>query len=460
MRNIFAEFAAERGGVMGEVVVAVLSFLQNFNVVLICIQLMLCWHLPKRSYFPLRLIAVVVFIFVFCKEAAPLMLWREYGKFSLIPFFVVGGIFNYAFIIIFMCSVAVMMICFRTTFGLLTALCAVGYACQNFSFHVSRLFRYLVFNGDNSGLLYKIIVQITICLVGIVVFFVLVRNFKKYPQSYCSVTFALAYSVVTLIVVIFFSYWTYHTDYYNYLLSVFILVCNFLLVYLFYYAYMKEQADMASRKAEEMLKKGEWQYEFYKYNIETINRKCHDLKHEIAVLRNISDKEERESYITELEKAIMFYDCKIKTGNDVADILLNEKSMQCKLKGIDFSCVADGAALDFMKSADLSVFLGNSLDNAIEAELKERKEDRHISINIGRKDNIVTVCVENYFSGTLQMRKGTDLPDTTKADKQSHGYGLYSMRMIVRKYGGAMKIVNAENRFRLLAIFNKTELKK
>lgn len=442
---------------MGEVAGYILSFLQNFNVVLILIQLLLCWHLPKRRYFPLRLLSAVVFIFLFCKETSPIMPWREYGLFSKIPFFAVGDVFNFGFVIIFLCSVGVTLLCFRTSFALAMAQCAAGYSLQNLTFQINLMFRHLVFGGDNGVLLYRIVSEIVICLVMVALYFTLVRSFRRHPQCLCPLSFALAFSVMTLVVVSLFSYWTYHTDDYNYLLSIFIILCDILLVYLFYYAYMKEQADTATRKAEEMLKKGEWQYEFYKSNIETINRKCHDLKHEIAVLRNISDSEERESYIAELENAIMFYDSKIKTGNEVADILLSEKSMKCKSSGIDLSCIVDGAALNFMKVADLSVFLGNSLDNAIEAELREKPEDRHISVNVGRKGDIVTVSIENYFSGTVNIKGGTGLPETTKEDKQSHGYGLYSIRMIVVKYGGTMNIAAEDNSFRLVAIFDRAK---
>ena len=42
---------------MEQVSIALLSFLQNFCVVLVAFELLLCRHLPKRSHFPLRLLA-------------------------------------------------------------------------------------------------------------------------------------------------------------------------------------------------------------------------------------------------------------------------------------------------------------------------------------------------------------------------------------------------------------------
>lgn len=441
---------------MAQAVVDILSFLQNFCVVLISLELLLCWHLPKRRGFWLRLLAVPTFIFVFCKESSPLMLWREYGLFTKIPFLSVGGIMNFGFVIIFFCSVLVMMFCFRVSFIRLLALCAAAYLEQNVTFHFNLFFRHLIFGGSNEGLGYRLFSLLTIAAVMACLYLFLVRRLKRSPDVACDYKFSIAFTFIMLIMVSLFSYWIYYTDEYNYLLGIFILLCNCLLLVLFYSAFLRAKTDAEKRKMEEMLRMGAWQYETYKQNIDLINRKCHDLKHEIAVLRGISDNAERESYITELENAIMFYDTKIKTGNEVIDILLSEKSIRCKQNGIKFSCIADGAALAFMSPSDLSVLFGNAVDNAIEAELAEPEGERRISVNVSRKDALVTVAVENYFSGRLESGKD-GLPATSKQDKAEHGFGLKSIRFIASKFGGAMQAVHEGDRFRLLCVFDAAE---
>ena len=62
---------------MEQVSIALLSFLQNFCVVLVAFELLLCRHLPKRSHFPLRLLAVAAFIFIFCKEIIEFIICRR-----------------------------------------------------------------------------------------------------------------------------------------------------------------------------------------------------------------------------------------------------------------------------------------------------------------------------------------------------------------------------------------------
>ena len=52
------------------------------------------------------------------------------------------------------------------------------------------------------------------------------------------------------------------------------------------------QKEMSAQEQLFMMNKA--QYELSKENIELINHKCHDLKHQIAGLRNITDSEERD----------------------------------------------------------------------------------------------------------------------------------------------------------------------
>ena len=60
------------------------------------------------------------------------------------------------------------------------------------------------------------------------------------------------------------------------------------------------------------------QYEMSAENVELINRKCHDLKYQIAALKHISDQKTREKSIQSMEQAVMIYDSVVKTGNDIS----------------------------------------------------------------------------------------------------------------------------------------------
>lgn len=190
------------------------------------------------------------------------------------------------------------------------------------------------------------------------------------------------------------------------------------------------------------------QYKQSRDSIDLINRKYHDLKHQIAVLRSEQDSNRRTAFLDEMEQEIKVYEAQNKTGNSVLDTLLTGKSLYCSKHQIELVCVADGAQLDFMSAMDLCTIFGNALDNAIEYELTiPEKKKRIVRIEVFAKNSFLIIRVENYFEGTLQLTNG--LPDTTKAERDYHGFGLKSIRYTVEKYGGSMNVDAAGNWFRL-----------
>ena len=68
-----------------------------------------------------------------------------------------------------------------------------------------------------------------------------------------------------------------------------------------------------------------------------------------------------------MERDIRSYEARNNTGNHVLDIILSTKIVQCQNLGIKLTCVADGAALQFIEPMDISALFGNALDNAIES---------------------------------------------------------------------------------------------
>lgn len=194
-------------------------------------------------------------------------------------------------------------------------------------------------------------------------------------------------------------------------------------------------------------KKEQEQYQLSKENIALINQKCHDLKHQIRAIRN-SSKEEMDKCLEEMEGSIRIYESIVKTGNEVLDTILTEKSLYCNDRGIIVSCVADGSQMDFINTVDLYAILGNALDNAIEAVEKfKHTEKRQIDVLIYRQQNFLVINVINPIKGSLVYEE--DLPVSTKGDNRFHGFGLRSMRYIVKKYDGFLNISAEDGCFSL-----------
>jgi len=190
------------------------------------------------------------------------------------------------------------------------------------------------------------------------------------------------------------------------------------------------------------------QFQLNQENIDIINRKCHDLKHQIGALHDMQNGAKKDAYIKRIEDAVMIYDSTVDTGNTALDTVIMEKSLFCKEHGITLSCIADGLKLGFMDIIDLYTVFGNALDNAIECvdKLKD-SEKKVIIVKVFTKDDLMMIQVENYFDDEIMFVD--NLPITTKAEKYFHGYGIKSIQYTINKYNGCITINTERQLFRL-----------
>lgn len=190
------------------------------------------------------------------------------------------------------------------------------------------------------------------------------------------------------------------------------------------------------------------QYSLAKENIALINRKCHDLKHQVAAMRTIAGPEEREKYLREVEDSVRIYEAIMQTGNEVLDTVLTEKSLLCEANEIKVNCVADGRQLTFMDPVDLYAMFGNAIDNAIES-VKHCKDPgmRFIDVQVYVERQFLIIHISNPLQGSLTFQDG--LPVSTKPNNGYHGFGLKSIRHTAEKYGGHLTVEVEDGCFHL-----------
>ena len=202
---------------------------------------------------------------------------------------------------------------------------------------------------------------------------------------------------------------------------------------------------------DSMIRSEKKHHELSKETIAIINNKCHDLKHQLSLLEKLDDKEARKAYIKELGECIAFYDGAAETGNAALDIVISEKNLICEKNKISFTCLADGKKLDFMSSTDISSLFGNAFDNAIERQMAENEDKRSLSLSVREEKGFVYVHMDNYCSSSPEFVDG--LPQTTKDNKEYHGFGTKSMQSIVNKYSGEMLMAVEDETFNLDILF-------
>ncbi len=223
-------------------------------------------------------------------------------------------------------------------------------------------------------------------------------------------------------------------------------------LWLLFFANIVDELRLEQVMMEHMMQMEEEKHSFTETAVETINIKCHDLKHELERMRTgqqvISDET-----LQELEDSVTNYSRIAKTGNDVLDNILTEESLCCERYHIHFRCIVDGAQLNGMDSTDLYSLFGNALDNAIEASRQEPEEDkRSIFLKVTKKGPYIIIHIENNCPCIVQFKDG--IPQTDKEDKAHHGYGFRSMQYVVRKYDGSLVPKQENGLFSINIILN------
>ena len=125
----------------------------------------------------------------------------------------------------------------------------------------------------------------------------------------------------------------------------------------------------------------------------------------------------------------------ITTGNIVADSLVEYWRRTAENKRIKFQSELSIPMEMPFKGADISLVLGNLLENAVEGAEKAKKR-KYIKLGIKYNRENLLIVIENSYGGTLKKIKNE--LKTTKADAANHGIGLASVRRVVRKYQGVM----------------------
>lgn len=174
------------------------------------------------------------------------------------------------------------------------------------------------------------------------------------------------------------------------------------------------------------------QYGMAKENVNVINRKCHELKRQISQMQENGVPEEFQVKLEELKNSIQIYDAVVKTGSEVVDVVLADKSLYCQANQITLACVVDGVQLGFMEALDVYSLLENGLDASISAAMKQTDtQKRQIAVAVWRNGDFMMIQIENYC-GESQGKSGG------KSEQNLDDFAVKSMELIVKKYEGCM----------------------
>ena len=191
----------------------------------------------------------------------------------------------------------------------------------------------------------------------------------------------------------------------------------------------------------------------------------HDMKNTLAVILQLSmeEKGELQEYLADLNQTFDRLDMRFRTGNTVADTLLNMKYHEAVRLVPDLEMDTDRLVFPQdmrIHSYDIGIILGNAVDNAVRAcqKLKEKEPEAEVFIRFVtlQKGNLLVLKVENSFDGKLVRRPREEFPMTDKPDKENHGMGLANIKNTVEKYHGTMDYM-VKGRVFILSMMMKNE---
>ena len=162
----------------------------------------------------------------------------------------------------------------------------------------------------------------------------------------------------------------------------------------------------------------------------------HDYRNHIQtmkVLASSGDLEGIRSYLDRLDTDLNTVDLAVKTGNAMADAILNSKISLAKSRDIPVQVDARIPVKLKMSELDLCCIIGNLFDNAIEASLALPPEERLIRVYLDMKGTQLYLSFTNFTAqGKREKRNGRFL--TTKGE--GHGFGLVRVDAIVERLDG------------------------
>ncbi|KPU43501.1 hypothetical protein OXPF_29420 [Oxobacter pfennigii] len=214
-----------------------------------------------------------------------------------------------------------------------------------------------------------------------------------------------------------------------------VFVIYFVCFKLFFHTHEKLAVQRQLTQMEHQLALRDEQYRRITGSIENSRRIRHDFRHHIIVLQGFLTAGailEAETYLNRYVRTLNEYEIAKFCDHTIVNTIVNHYRTLATENEIAFTARIDLPAEITVQNSDISVLLGNLLENAIEAALRAPEENRVIRMSIIRSGKMLAIAVDNGFDGRVK-REGRRYLSL----KENHtGIGLQSIKGIANKYNG------------------------
>ena len=173
----------------------------------------------------------------------------------------------------------------------------------------------------------------------------------------------------------------------------------------------------------------------------------HDLRHHIMAVKSMLESGKAENalqYIRQFDQGGIMRDIPMLCENMAADSLIKYYMGLASNKGIKFETRLNIPEEINVNSADLSVILGNCVENAINAsERLVDGESRFIELKSDIVGRQLIIIIRNSFCGIIKR----DGEAYISSSHDGYGIGIASVEATVKKYSGNMDIKYTADEF-------------
>lgn len=217
-----------------------------------------------------------------------------------------------------------------------------------------------------------------------------------------------------------------------------LLYLNFIMVFLAEYLSYQAKVQQQQALAEQRFLLQQAYYEQVQQDQAETHALWHDIKKYMTAMQamvasgNTTAKEE----LAGLERAFSRIGNVVDVGNAEVNAILNHEVQRATASGVKLKLDIHIPPQLSVSALDISVILGNTLDNAIEACQNLPQPQRVVQAKLRQQNQMLFYSVENPYDRSQPQKTG-----------KYHGYGLKNVEDCIRRCHGNLSIEDWGNRF-------------
>lgn len=243
----------------------------------------------------------------------------------------------------------------------------------------------------------------------------------------------------------------------NFYMVVCYCISNMIIMYMFF---SEIQLAWQSAVMEEKFRLFDLEYQSINNRIREMQNFRHDMRHHLGIISTLNSQGKQAELSAYLNKYIRVYEgMEADTICDypLVDTILKYYIERAEREGIRVTkniLLHEDLGFDFM---DLTVLLGNGLENAIEANLLLPRDQRWIYIEMMKVKGTMLILIENGCTFHKTGRQGRFVRHALFLEGHplnARGIGLESIHHVAEKYGGSAEYKQEENTFAIRIVLN------